>query len=71
VTEGGETKRPTNKQLDRLGVFLLIVGAVIGMGVAWIGTLPISLSIGMIVLALVLVAAGLALSRKYKTKDDI
>lgn len=64
------TKRPTNKQLDSLGVFLLITGAVIGMGVAWIGVLPTGFSIAMIVLALVLVATGLALSRKFRVKDE-
>ncbi len=41
------------------------------MGVAWIGMLPGGLSIGMIILALILVAAGLGLSRKFHTKDDL
>ena len=41
------------------------------MGVAWIGTLPRGLSISMIVLALVFVAAGLGLSRKFHSKDDV
>lgn len=50
---------------------LLIAGAVLGMGVAWIGTLPTGLMISMIVLALVLVVVGLALSRKFKPKDDV
>lgn len=68
--EGGATKRPTDKQLDSLGIFLLITGVVIGMGVAWIGMLPTSFSISMIVLALVMVAVGLFLSRKFRTKDD-
>jgi hypothetical protein len=67
----GDTKRPTDKQLDSLGIFLLITGVVIGMGVAWIGVLPKGLSISMIVLALILVAAGLFLSKKYHTKDDL
>lgn len=51
-------------------MFLIIAGAVIGMGVAWIGLSPSALSIGMIVVALVCVAAGLALNRKYRAKDD-
>jgi hypothetical protein len=50
-------------------VFFIIAGAVIGMGVAWIGLAPDALSIGMIVLALILVATGLTLNRKFKPKD--
>jgi hypothetical protein len=65
------TKRPTDKQLDSLGIFLLVAGVVIGMGVAWIGVLPTGLAITGIVVALIFAAAGLFLSRKYHRKDDI
>ncbi len=40
------------------------------MGVAWIGVLPTGLTIAMIVLALVLVATGLFLNRRFHSKDD-
>jgi uncharacterized protein YneF (UPF0154 family) len=41
------------------------------MGVAWIGVLPTGLAITGIVVALVFVATGLFLSRKYHRKDDL
>lgn len=54
-----------------MGVFLLVAGVVIGMGVAWMGLRPDVFSISMIVLALVFVAVGLGLATKFRAKDDL
>ena len=66
-----DTKRPSDKALNQVGILLIVAGVVIGMGIAWIGNLPMGLMISMIVVALACVAAGLALSRRFSAKDDI
>jgi len=50
-------------------VILLILGVVIGMAVAWVRGIDLGWQIGLIVFALVLVAVGLAMNRKFRRED--
>ncbi|MCL5735239.1 MAG: hypothetical protein M1274_06550 [Actinobacteria bacterium] len=50
---------------------MIVAGVVIGMGITFIANLPVGLVVGMIVLALICVAAGLGLNRKFAPKDDV
>jgi len=50
-------------------MILVILGVVIGMGIAWIHGLPAGLQIGGLVFALVLVAVGLFLNLRFRSKQ--
>jgi hypothetical protein len=64
------TKRPRQKVLEQAGIILLIAGVVLGMGVSSIPSLARGLQIGLLVLALILVAGGLLVMRKYRSKSS-
>lgn len=52
-----------------MGIILLVAGVVMGMGVSSIPSLARNLQIGLLVLALVFVAVGLFMLKKYRTKS--
>lgn len=56
--------------LEQAGIIILVAGVVLGMGVSSIQSLGTGLQIGLLVLALVLFAAGLLMITKYRTKSS-
>ncbi len=56
--------------LEQIGIVLLVSGVVLGMGVSSIPSLARGLQVGLLILALVLVAVGLFAIRKYRTKSS-
>lgn len=55
--------------MQQIGIILIVSGVVVSMGVSSISSIAGGVKIGLLVLALVLFAAGLLTIRRYRTKD--
>lgn len=64
------TKRPSRKALDQIGIILLISGVVVAMGVSAVRGLSTWVQILGLGLGIVLVIAGLAMARTFRSKDS-
>lgn len=63
------TERPSKKTREMVGLMLLLAGVVLGMAVAMIQRFSIAVQVGLLALALVLVAIGLFLNRKFRVPE--
>jgi hypothetical protein len=63
-------KRSRQKLLEQVGSIALLAGVVLGMGVSSIPSLNRGVQIGLLLLALILVAGGLVLVKKYRAKSS-